>query len=305
MNNILLFLTMTILLLAASGEAEAGEIALSFDDAPNPDGAYFTGIQRTRTLIAKLDSLDVEQVVFFCVTNKLDRDSGRERLVLYAEARHLIGNHTHNHPSVDKIGAKRYGPNITRAHDELKEFGTAAKWFRYPYLHEGKTRPVRDSVRKFLSDLGYMHAYVTVDNYEWYLSKLLQDALKENRQVDIQVLKRVYVDVLWSTILFYDSMAVRTLGRSPKHVLLLHENDLAALCIDSLVTHIRSQGWAIISPTEAYTDPIAEHVPDVLLNNQGRVVAIANERGYEGSFRHESEDTEWLDAYVEKAGVFE
>jgi peptidoglycan/xylan/chitin deacetylase (PgdA/CDA1 family) len=304
MNKILSAISMTILCCLA-GSAAAGEIALSFDDAPKGDGAYYSGMERTRTLITKLDSLEIDEVVFFCVTNKLESNSARARLTLYAEAGHRLGNHTHNHPSLDEIGAKRYGPNITRAHAELAEYATAVKWFRYPYLHEGNTRPVRDSARRFLAQREYRNGYVTVDNYDWYLDRLFQQALAEGRDIDYEKLKRTYVDILWSAILFYDSIAVRTLGRSPKHVLLLHENDLAALCIDTLVQHVRAQGWKIISPTEAYTDPIADMQPDVLMNNQGRVAALAKERGYDGPLWHESEETEWLDAYCERVGVFE
>lgn len=305
MNKIQVLLTTTMFLLILTGICAAGEIALSFDDAPMNGRGYLSGMERTRTLIAKLDSLGIEQVVFYCITNRLGQDSGRARLQMYAEAGHLLANHTHSHPDLDKVGAKRFGTDITRTHNELKEFATQVNWFRYPYLHEGRTRPVRDSVRKFLERHEYFSGYVTIDNYDWYIEKAFQTALKDGRAVDFDKLRKAYVDILWSGILFYDSIAVRTLGRSPKHMMLLHENDLAALFVDALVARIRAEGWIIISPTEAYTDPIAAELPDVLLNGQGRVAAITKARGYEGSLWHESEDTDWLDAYMEKAGVFE
>lgn len=46
---------------------------------------------------------------------------------------------------------------------------------------------------------------------------------------------------------------------------------------------------------DAYQDPIASHIPDVLLNGQGRVAAIAKEKGYKGPFGQDSEDEEYLD----------
>lgn len=84
---------------------------------------------------------------------------------------------------------------------------------------------------------------------------------------------------LWETIEFYDGIAKKVLGRSPSHVLLLYENDMAALFVDDLVAHIRLKGWEIISPIEAYKDPISRMVPDVLFNNQGRIAAIAHSKG--------------------------
>lgn len=105
----------------------------------------------------------------------------------------------------------------------------------------------------------------------------------------------MYVDHIWESIQFYNNIALKNLGRSPKHVLLLHENDLAALFIDDLVKHLRTNGWKIITPEEAYTDPIAQIIPDVLLNGQGRVAAIAKEKGYIGPFVQDAEDEEFLD----------
>ena len=172
-------------------------------------------------------------------------------------------------------------------------------------LDEGKTVAVRDSIRKALQDMGYVNGYVTVDNYDWYMNKLFQDAVKAGKQVHYDRLRQAYVTILFDVITFYDRLAVMVLGRSPKHVLLLHENDLAALFIDDLVMHIRDNGWTIIPPGEAYADPIADHVPDVLFNNQGRVAAIAAEQGYESPLRHISEDVKYLDHYFETGNIFE
>ncbi len=303
MNKILYLLT-TTLLLAAALTVRAGEIALTFDDAPGGD-SYLSGMERTKMLVRKFDSIGVQQTAFFCVTDRLDQASGRTRLMMYSEAGHMIANHTHNHPDLNKVGAGRFFTEIVRADHELDLYPTQTGWFRYPYLHEGRTRQVRDSVRKFLVNNGFSNGYVTVNTFDWYLNKLFQTTVRQGREIDYDLLRDVYVDIIWSGILFYDSLAVRTLGRSPKHVLLLHENDLAALFIDALVERIRTEGWYVIGISEAYADPIADEIPDVLMNGQGRVAAIAAERGYKGPLRHESEDTAWLDAYLDSVGVFE
>ena len=47
----------------------AGEIMISFDDAPNGDSEYYTGLDRTQVLIEKLKEQNVPQVVFFCVSS--------------------------------------------------------------------------------------------------------------------------------------------------------------------------------------------------------------------------------------------
>lgn len=100
-------------------------------------------------------------------------------------------------------------------------------------------------------------------------------------------------------------MALAALGRSPINVLLLHENDLAALFVDGLIDFLRAKGWQIISPEEAYKDSIATTIPDVLLNNQGRVAALAKAGGYTGKFSQDSEGTEFLEKLFERRQVFQ
>ena len=282
--------------------ASAQEIALTFDDAPIRDGAYFSGMQRTKTLIAKLKNSGVPQAAFFCITSNMD-SLGTARIEQYAAAGHVIANHTHLHISMRELGIQNYIQDIFKADAVLREQQGFQAWFRYPFLDEGRTREDRDAIRQALVERGYMNGYVTVDNYDWYLDRLFQTALRKKGKIDYDKLRQIYLGHLWKSIAFYDQMARTVLGRSPKHVLLLHENDLAALYVDELVVLLRAKGWSIISPVEAYTDPIATNVPNVLLNNQGRVAAIAKANGYTGSFSQESEDEAFLEKLFQSSGV--
>jgi len=165
-------------------------------------------------------------------------------------------------------------------------------------------RSPKHDIRKALADKNYSNGYVTVDNYDWYLDHLFRTVVSEQKQIDFHKLRTIYIEHLWKSIQFYDNIALKTLGRSPRHVLLLHENDLAALFIDDLVKFIRKRGWRIISPVEAYQDAIAKTIPDVLLNNQGRVAAIAKASGYTSRLSMDSESTQFLDELFKKEKVF-
>jgi peptidoglycan/xylan/chitin deacetylase (PgdA/CDA1 family) len=271
------------------------EIALTFDDAPIGDGKYYSGVKRTEILVKKMKQLRVSQVAFFTTTSHIDGPENKQRILDYAKAGHIIANHSHKHLWIRQLGTAGYIEDIHTAHLILESLPNFKPWFRYPFLDEGRTVSCRDSIRTALTQLGYINGYVTVDNYDWYINALFQKSLKEGRKIDLEALKKMYISHIWESIQFYHNIALQNLGRSPRHVLLLHENDLAALFIDDLVKHIRSNGWQIISPTEAYKDPIATHIPDVLLNGQGRVAAIAKEKGYKGPFVQDSEDEEYLD----------
>ncbi len=284
--------------------AWAGELALSFDDAPRPSTTRLNGPERTQRLLAELEKAQVDEVVFFVTTSHLDRDEGHTRVAAYAEAGHLIANHSHTHPNVRTVGPAIFSADVRQAHALLTPLKGFQPWFRYPYLNQGNTLEDQQAVQKTLAELGYRHGYVTVDNYDFYMDTLLQRALQNGQKVNMEALKQVYVETLWRAIQFYDHMAVATLGRSPKHVLLLHENDLAALFIGDLVTFLRSQGWRIISPTEAYRDPLAQIEPAGLCN-QGLIACLARASGFKGHTADDSEDEAYLEALFAERKVFQ
>jgi peptidoglycan-N-acetylglucosamine deacetylase len=87
--------------------------------------------------------------------------------------------------------------------------------------------------------------------------------------------------------------------------LLLHENDLAALFVGDLIQLLKGKGWKIISPEDAYADPIASEIPDVLFNGQGRVGAIAYSKGWKpADLIQQSEDEAYLDKLLTERKVF-
>lgn len=291
------------LLLLTSG-ASAQEIALTFDDAPTADSPLLSGRARTDRIIRTLQKERV-QAAFFVLTNQIN-DISKERLDRYAKHGHMLANHSHSHRPIHEMGTLAYIADIHRADSILNTYGAYVKWFRYPFLDEGKTVEVRDSIRTALRELGLKNGYVTVDNYDWYLNHLAAEAKKENKTINLPGLRQTYIEHIYNSIRFYDEAARKHLGRSPKHVLLLHENDLTALFLGDLIAYLKKNGWKIISPQDAYRDPIAVDIPDVLFNGQGRVAAIARAKGTPArQLVQESEDEEYLDKLVKDRKIFE
>ncbi|MDZ4870289.1 MAG: polysaccharide deacetylase family protein [Alphaproteobacteria bacterium] len=281
--------------LAFAGAVHAREIALTFDDAPIPDSAIMTGDARTPMLIEALRKAGVEQAAFFAVPRSRT-PAELARLTAYARAGHLIANHSNTHPNLRNLTAEEYLADIAAAHASLKTMPNFRAWFRFPFLSEGETRDKRDTVRAGLIVMNYAQGYVTVDNYDWYLNALANDAKKAGKTVDQTALRDLYVETLMDCVKFYDDVAVKALGRSPRHVLLLHENDLAAQFIGDLVAALRKDGWTIVTPTAAYEDPIAKIAPDTLFLGQGRVAAIAHTAGMKpAELVPESEEESVLD----------
>lgn len=280
--------------------ADDKRIALTFDDAPRGDGAYFSGDERAAALIKALDAVDSPPVAQFVTTRGiLNLPGGRDRVAMYADAGHLIANHSHTHPWLHKTETNAYLADLDKAEELLEGFQNRRAWFRFPFLDEGR-RDVekRDAVRTALAERGLLSGYVTIDTYDWHMERRFQEALKAGLTEDaFGPWRQAYIAMIVDAAERYDQMSEKWLGRRSAQVLLLHENDLAALFIDDAVLALRDAGWEIISPDVAYEDPIAKELPKTTFSGMGRISALAFDQGArrEESFYHWSADEQGID----------
>lgn len=293
-----------IFLLYVASDVSCGEIALTFDDVPTADSSVMRGVERTELIIKALKNNKVSDALFFVTTGNIDAN-GQERLAKYVESGFHLGNHSHKHGSANKMVVSEFMVDVYQAHLTLKDYGNTLPYFRFPYLHYGSTHESVNSIQGLLSELGYKNGYVTIDNFDWYINAALVKAKESGKVIDYDALGDLYVSIIWQGIEFYDDIAKKVLGRSPKHVLLLHENDTSAIFLPKLVRHIRDKGWNFISPQQAYEDPIAEQLPNVLFHKQGRVAMLAYAKGIAiKDLRHVSENKEYLDVLLKNNKVF-
>lgn len=300
-----LLLALLLLLPAACSTVHAEQpqkqIAITFDDAPLPDGPLFSGTERAKRLIAALKAADVDQAAIFVTTGNIKGPADEARIRDYAAAGHVLANHSHSHPWLKEVGPAAYLADIDTARGHLARFPNVRPWFRYPYLNESPTAVSRDAVRAGLAARGLQNGYVTVDAWDWALVNLVAEAKRSGKEIDMNALRDLYLEVMLSAVDTYHDLALETLGRSPAHVLLAHENDLQALFIDDLVRVLRKRGWKIISPDQAFTDPIARELPDTLHNGNGRVAALAAVNGMDPSrLRNRYHDQKLLQALFEQ-----
>ncbi len=298
MRLLLIVLAMAVSL--ATPAAAQRRIAFSFDDVPRQAGAFFTTDERARELIAALRHAGVSQAGFFVTTGNLERPDGaggEARIAAYVEAGHVIANHSHSHRWLHRTEAEEYIADLDRAAAWLRGRPGYRPWYRFPFLDEGRRDlRKRDAVRAALRERGLRNAYVTIDNYDWHLDARASQARREGRAMDMDALRDLYVETLVGAANFADRMAVQATGRSPAHVLLLHETDLAAMYVDDLAAALRADGWEIVTIDEAYRDPIAAGEPDTWFLHAGRVAALAHIAGREPrELFHERTDEDELD----------
>jgi len=106
-----------------------GELALTFDDGPNP--AW------TPRLLEILAGHDV-RATFFLVGKFAQAEPGLVRRIVAAG--HLIGNHSWSHPNLALTSASRVKEELTRTSETLEQIVSApVKYFRPPY---GARRPI-------------------------------------------------------------------------------------------------------------------------------------------------------------------
>jgi peptidoglycan/xylan/chitin deacetylase (PgdA/CDA1 family) len=277
------FLALVLALLASPASAQdAKRIAISFDDIPRHPGGFMTPDERAIALIAGLHAAGVEQAAFFVTTGNLEDDYGKggeARIRAYVAAGHVIANHSHSHSWLWNDDPAAYVADLDKAEAWLAGRPGKRPWYRFPYLDEGRDPERRDALRAALRQRGLLNGYVTVDNWDWQIDTLASQAIAAGRTIDRAALGRLFVETIVSTANFNDEVARETLGRSPVHVLLLHETDLNALFIADLVAGLEADGWQIVTMDEAYADPIAGIEPDTLYLGGGRVSALAAAAG--------------------------
>ena len=266
----------------ATPDAEgAKRIALTFDDVPRNAGAFLTEDERTTRLIDGLERAGVEQAAFFVTTGNLGQTTGgAERIARYVGAGHVLANHTHSHPHLSEVTAGQYLADIDKAAEWLNRQPANRPWMRYPFLDEGgRDKAKVAAVRAGLAARGLRNGVVTIDASDWGYDDMATQAKAGGKTLDMAALRDLWVESHVEAAEYYDDLARRALGRSPAHIMLLHEADVTALYVADLVAALKARGWQVITADEAFADPLTRMLPDVP-SAQGTITEmVAWERG--------------------------
>lgn len=270
------------LLLALPATAQK-RIALSFDDAPRGAGAFLDPDTRAKKLTAALRKAGVKQAVFFVNPGTIGQPGhgdGLANLDRYVKAGHVLANHGWSHLKLGSTDADTYLADLDRAEAWLKPRPGYRPWFRFPFLDEGgRDKVKRDAIRAGLKARGLTNGYVTAESSDWNIEALALAAKQAGKTIDMKALRDLYVESHVEAAEFYDALALKTLGRSPAHVMLLHETDIAALFIGDLVKALKAKGWTIVTADQAYADPLRDAAPDTPHAQGTLIEALAWEKG--------------------------
>lgn len=272
-------------------EATGKRIAFSFDDVPRGPGAFLNSEERPGLLLEALRHGGIEQAAFFVNPGRItESDNDAETVMRYASEGHVLANHTARHSRLSAVSAQTFLADIDAAEVWLKGRPNYRPWFRFPFLDEGgKNKSKRDAVRAALRQRSLINGYVTVDASDWHMEDLALAAAKNEKMMDWNALRDLFVESYVQSANFSDELARRTLGRAPVQMILLHETDLAAMFVDDLAAALKADGWEIVTADEAYADPMVDMEPDVAFADGTRTQMLAAERNI-GSRWYERND---------------
>lgn len=292
---ILLLATMPLL-------GQAASIALSFDDgldpAKTPQAAAWN-----EGLLMQLRAMETQAMIFPSLRHTGGL-AGRALVAQWARDGHAVGNHTSRHRSLGSasVSVSDFVSDVKEAEAAFGDLPTWRKRLRFPYLKEGETATKRDDMRAWMAQNQYEPAPVSVDTSDWYFNEVFLSLSARGEEERLPVLRRLYVEHILSRAAYYDDLATKTLGRSPRHVLLLHVNAINARWLGDVVAALRRQGWSIIAPAEAFGDPMYAARPLVLPAGESIVWSLAKQSGVD-DLRYPAEDARYEEPQLRAAGL--
>jgi peptidoglycan-N-acetylglucosamine deacetylase len=147
------------------------EIAITIDDlpvhAPYPPG--ITPTQVNEQMIAALKAGGVPVIGFVNGVGTEQHPETLNILPKWRAAGLLLGNHTWTHPHLSQITIQQFEDELMKGDPLLSRLGDGSdwRWFRYPFLDEGKDEAQRTAARQVLAKHGYRVADVTTSFSDW------------------------------------------------------------------------------------------------------------------------------------------
>ena len=280
----------------------ARTLALTFDDGFNP-GAQPEAAQWNAHMLAALRDHGIEAALFPSLARMGGAD-GLELVRAWAQAGHLIGNHTASHRSLadPKVSLDWFIADVRAADAAVRDLAGFAPMLRFPYLKEGNTQARRDGMRDWMARNQYRSAPVSIDASDWYYNIVYAAHLKAGDGDRAARVKLAYIRHLLDRADYYDGLARNVLGRSPAHVMLLHTNQINAAALPDVIAALRADGWTIASARRAFQDPLYAQAPDTLPAGESIVWAHAKARNLPG-LRYPAEDAVYEEPSLRDAGL--
>jgi hypothetical protein len=192
----------------------------------------------------------------FLIRTKAITPKTLDRMMYYDETGQFLVNAGHNYSMLHAPKNFGFPIDIMKANAALEDYQNYHKHVFFPYLYNGRDAELLEQLRNHLAEHNYSPTYVTTRVHDEYMNSLYHGRMLAGRSVDIRQFEKAYTKMILDAVTAYDAKARTILGFSPRQVLLLHENDIAAYCIVGAIDGLNAKGFKVISPEKVFTDPI-------------------------------------------------
>lgn len=269
MSTKILKLSLLVLLLTNlfihNAIAQSKEIALTIDDLPfvgtgnASKGNLVRAHDRFTSILNYLVDAHIPATGFI-IANSIA--SGQwELLEAFRNAGFALGNHTYSHANLNHVSAERYIAEIAKADKILAPVMTQPKFFRYPYLAEGRGA-TKQAVQNYLVENQYTIAPVTIDSKDYQFNEKFLHIPWRVRDQYISKIKQQYLSYIWKQTLNAEK---NSKDGSSVQILLIHANLLNSHCLGDLIKMYQDNGYQFVTLERAlahHTAPATGEIDD-------------------------------------------
>lgn len=238
MKKILLHTLTLFFLFINLCDAQQRNIAITIDDLPLIDAPY----ERFENIVHSLMKHQVPAIGFI-IGNRVNPNTIKQ-FELFQQNGLELGNHSYSHLNLKRVSCEKYINDLIKADVILTPFMSQPKYFRYPYLSEGKLWR-KSIVRYYLSEHNYRVAPVTTDSRDFEFNVAFVKLIRENPTAALTDFKKRYLEYVWQRTLTAEKKAPQ------KQILLLHANLLNGYFLDDLLQMLEDHGYHFISLGDA------------------------------------------------------
>ncbi len=234
-------------------------IAFTFDDIPVhaqlPPGETRLGV--VKALAAALQRAGVPATGFINAGLAEREPGSAAAMQAWRDSRLPLGNHGWSHAGLGAAGVEAFKQEITRNEPALEALMGRRdwRWFRYPFLDEGKDPATRGAIRTWLAGRGYRLAGVTMSFSDFLFNDPYARCLVTGDTATVARLEQTFLDAAAEAATATRAAAKARYGRDIPYVLLMHAGALDARLLPRLIDAYRRAGFGFVSLEQASRDP--------------------------------------------------
>lgn len=172
-------------------------------------------------------------------------------------AGHYVGNHTHQHISLNWLDVDTYLRDVDASQKILDRWieASPSRYFRYAFGMEGDQFEKTLQVQTHLTKRGFLSNPVTCWFYDAQFMSAYHRALELKDREAMSQVENLIVETAIVQIRRQAEAAQEAIGRIPPQLLLIHGTAVAGATIGRICGELRRLGVEFITSEEAMADP--------------------------------------------------